>query len=117
MAENTTGLALLVINGVTNLPSSLVPSYEITRNTERSLDGTLYVDLVYQKEALEINWDYLSDSDFQQLKSSVNPKEVVQISYLNNDAKDYYVESIDATPFIIDDEIAWQAVQVKVVEV
>lgn len=100
----------------TKEPSSISPSTTIKRNSERSLDGTLNVDIVYEKTTVDITWDFLSNSDFESL-ISLFPKDVtIQASLFEKASKEFYVEEISYSPLYVNDELCWQNLSITLTE-
>ncbi len=125
---------MLEINGTAMGPSSIQPNIEIIRNTERSLDGTMYIDVVAQKKSLEIVWDLVTAAEYQTIKTRCSLDALCSVkcvlktdgSYMDaftsaavsaETVYSMYVESVAATPVILENGLYFQSVKVKVVEV
>lgn len=103
-------------------PSSISPSVEIIKNEERSLDGTMNIDVVGRKIQLKVTWDMLSEADMQQLLALEQSANVLSVEYY--DAKtsglkkmNAYVNGIEYTPYFQGDVINWQNVSLSLVEI
>ena len=105
-----------VLSG-TKEPSTISPSTTIKRNTERSLDGTLNVDIVYEKATVDIAWDFLDNNDFETILNLFPKDTTIQVSLFENTAREYYVESISYSPFYLNDELCWQNLQISITEI
>lgn len=105
-----------VLSG-TKEPSSISPNTTIKRNTERSLDGTLNIDIVYEKATVEISWDFLDNNDFDTIIKLFPKNETIEVALFEKDAKEYYVENISYNPFYLNDTLCWQNLQITITEI
>ena len=48
-------------------PTEITLSFESLDKFERTMDGTMVVDLVGNKNKVDVRWSYLSDSDMRLL--------------------------------------------------
>lgn len=101
----------------TKEPSNISPSTTIKRNTERSLGGTLNVDIVYEKASVNITWDFLNNDDFESILNLFPKDTTIQVSFFEKEAKEYYVESISYSPFYKNDELCWHDLQISITEI
>ncbi len=121
-----------VINGeVYNLlPSSVSPANELLKSADRSLDGTMNVDITGVKTSLEITFSYLEDKDFQLVTDVFDLAEQAEkypdgITVEYFDIKDSgakkrincFIDSVNFTPYILNDTIAWRDVKINLVEI
>lgn len=121
-----------VVNGeVYNLlPSSVSPTSELIKSADRSLDGTMNVDITGVKISLAVSFDYLEDKDFQFIsdifdlqKQAAKYPDGITVEYF--DIKDSgakkritcFIDSVDYMPFIMEDTIAWRDVKINLVEI
>lgn len=106
-----------MINIMQLKPSTVSPSTTIKRNTERSLGGTLNVDIVYEKATVDITWDFLTQAEFDNILNEFPKDRIISVSLFGKPAKDYYVESISYNPFYRNDELCWQSLSISITEV
>jgi hypothetical protein len=65
-------------------PKEIAYSYENLNKEERSLDGTLLIDIISKKLMLNITWEYLKDSDMKIIENEINESKFVKLEYLDN---------------------------------
>lgn len=121
-----------VINGeVYNiLPASVSPAVELIKSADRSLNGTMNVDITGVKTSLEVTFGYLEDKNFQLVSEVFNLAEQaenypdgVEVEYFdikNSGAKKRitcFVDNMTFTPFILNDVIAWRDVKINLIEI
>ena len=66
---------------VIRAPTELTVSSETLDKTERTMDGTMVVDIVGEKHNLEANWDYLSAEDMSTLAMAKKSDTFAEISF------------------------------------
>lgn len=103
-------------------PSSISPTVEIIKNEERSLDGTMNVDIVGRKIQLKVMWDLLNAEDMQQLLKLEQSTNILSVEYYDAKASglkkiNAYVNGVEYTPYFRDDSINWQNVSLSLVEI
>lgn len=62
-------------------PTEMDYSYEILDKTERTMNGTLVVDIIGKKRRLDVTWEYLSKEDMRLLAAVVQSTEFANISF------------------------------------
>ncbi len=65
-------------------PTELTVSSETLDNVERTVDGTMVVDIVGVKRKVDVCWEYLSKEDMTTLAKSVDGDKFTEISYNDN---------------------------------
>lgn len=101
-------------------PSDIKESVDILKNTERALDGTLYVDFTNRKKALEIYWCYLSKDNLKKVLDAFAVDKVLEVDYYNNteEAKNkFYVDEISYIPKYINEELVYTDIVISLLEV
>lgn len=64
-------------------PKEISHSYENLDSVERTMDGTMVVDVVGKKLKIDVFWDALSKEDMEMLNSQIQTSQFVSISYRN----------------------------------
>lgn len=73
------------INGTTiRAPTELTVSAETLDKAERTMNGTMVVDIVGEKRTLEATWDYLSARDMSVLATAKKNDTFAEISFHDN---------------------------------
>lgn len=73
------------INGKTIKPPTEISfSFENLDKEERTLDGTMVVDLIAQKRKVDVSWEYLSKEDMAILSAETRNGVFVAVSYNDN---------------------------------
>ena len=62
-------------------PNEITLSFESLDKYERTMDGTMVVDLIGKKEKVEVRWNYLSDEDMRLLRSETQSGIFVTIDF------------------------------------
>ena len=104
-------------------PSAVTPGIELIRNAERSLNGSMTVDVVGQKKNYELSWSLLSNDDFVSVCNYFPPSSVVQFYETSHDAdgsekrSSMYciVDDLSYQP-VVYESLMWQNVVVKLAE-
>lgn len=121
-----------VINGEVYdlLPTSVSPAYELVKSADRSLDGTMNIDITGVKTSLEISFGYLDDKNFQFVADVFDLKnqaekypDGITVEYF--DIKDSgakkrincFIDGFNFAPFILNDTIAWRDIKINLVEI
>lgn len=74
------------INGQTiKSPTELSVSPEILDKSERTVDGTMVVDIIGTKKKVDVSWEYLSKEDMTILATAVGNDKFTEIAF--NDEK------------------------------
>lgn len=112
-------------------PGAVLPVIDIIKNDERSLDGTMNVDVVARKFKLDIVFPMLENREFKKLLSIFSPAAdsdivgIYKIEYyitntmaeIENADRDWYFDTLEYTPFVIGDGIRWQNVRLSFREI
>ncbi|MDD4003448.1 MAG: hypothetical protein PHE12_04550 [Clostridia bacterium] len=100
-------------------PSDIENGKMILQNAERTIDGTLSVDIIAVKDKVTFYWDYLSDVDFKKLKSEINQSAFVIIEYYDESHKSITAnaEDISYSPYYSKGTLIWKDVSLSFVEV
>ncbi len=112
------------------LPSGVSPVNELIKSADRSLDGTMNVDITGVKTSLEITFGFLSDSDFGLICEIFDLAEQAE-KYPDGLIAEYFdirdsgakksvtcfIDNMTYTPFIINDAIGWRDVKINLVEI
>jgi len=122
-------------------PSQIVPSVEFIKNSQRSLGGTLHVDMVGKKQSLQVIFDVLDQATFDQVKEifdttgansnglevdyfDIEPKKCVKCGQKcegncdeEKSTRLFHVDNISFNPLILDDGIMWRDVTIDLVEI
>lgn len=70
-------------NKTISSPKEISHSYEILDKTERTLNGTLVVDIIGKKKQIDVTWEYLSKEDMTILTEEVNTNTFQDIEYID----------------------------------
>lgn len=65
-------------------PTELTVSPEILDKAERTVDGTMVVDIVGTKRKVDVSWDYLSKEDMTTLTKAIGGDKFAEITYHDN---------------------------------
>lgn len=65
-------------------PTEITVSLEILDKSERTIDGTLVVDIVGEKRKVDVNWEYISKEDMTTLTKAISGYKFVEISFHDN---------------------------------
>ncbi len=78
-------MEFLKINGKTiKAPTEITISPEILDKVERTIDGTMVVDIVADKRKVDVSWDYLSKEDMTLLVKQISEDKFAEISFHDN---------------------------------
>jgi hypothetical protein len=70
------------INGITiAAPKELKVSFETLDKTERTMDGTMVVDIIGEKRKVDVAWEYLSKEDMATLSNAARNTALATISF------------------------------------
>ncbi len=74
-----------IVNGVKiKAPSELSISPEVLDKVERTVDGTLAVDIIGTKRKVDISWNYLSKEDMTKLTKAIGGDKFTEIKFHDN---------------------------------
>ncbi len=77
------------INGkIIRAPTELSVSFETLDKAERTVDGTMVVDIIGTKRRVDVSWDYLSKEDMTTLSNSVGRDNFTEINYPDDETGD-----------------------------
>lgn len=62
-------------------PTELSQSFEVLDKTERTMDGTMVVDIIGQKRKIEVSWEYMSQTDLALLVKETKSGSFVTVHY------------------------------------
>lgn len=68
-------------------PTSVEQKKTKIQNTDRTIDGTLVVDLIAIKDTVEFNWEYMSDRDMQILMAELEKGVFCEVEYYDTKSK------------------------------
>ena len=77
-------------------PTELTCSNEVLDKSERTMDGTMVVDVIGRKRKVEVSWKYLTKEDMGLLTSETKSGSFVTIDY--NDPETGNLTSMTARP-------------------
>jgi len=100
-------------------PSMVLPSMEIIKNAERSLDGSMNVDIIKSKKKIEVMFPLLTTEALKVIMDKFNNDELKphEVQCYGEPAIDCYVESIDYLPFMTaSEDIMWKDVTITFIE-
>ena len=66
-------------------PKDISESYDILDKIERTLDGTMVVDIIGNKIKIDVSWDYLSNKDMMILKEELFKNTFVTVTFHSPD--------------------------------
>lgn len=112
------------IVGVTlKQPTEVDYSYEVLDKAERTMDGTMVVDIIGRKRRLEVNWAYLDKEDMKRLGTAVKSGQFVTVQFNAPDTGVLTTMVARPNDFAytpqydwVHDELMWKSVHVKFVE-
>lgn len=104
------------------LPDMIMPKIELINNAERSLDGTMNIDIIARKINLEITWSVVSAENMTKISQIGNNVGTFEVTYISPDSSAEkkivaYAEDLAATPFFMGKELKWKDVTLTLVEV
>ena len=104
------------------LPDMIMPKIELINNAERSLDGTMNIDIIARKINLEVSWSVLSSENMSIVSGIGNRAGTFEVTYISPDSSAEktivaYAEDLSSTPFFIGKELKWKDVSLKLVQV
>ena len=70
---------------LTKNPSSITHSYTKVQNQDRTMDGTMVVDIVAIKNVVNVEWKFLDKEDMLKLKNEIESGNFVTIDYWDTD--------------------------------
>lgn len=62
-------------------PSEISHSYEVLDKAERTIDGTMVVDLIGRKRKVDVSWEYLSKEDMKILATETKTGTFVTVTF------------------------------------
>ena len=65
-------------------PTELTVSSEILDKAERTVDGTMVVDIIGVKRKVDVSWEYLSKEDMTALTQAIGSDKFTEIEFRDN---------------------------------
>ena len=62
-------------------PTEITVSQEVLDKTERTMDGTMVVDVIGKKDKVDVTWDYLPDADLKLLSAEIRGSVFGTVTY------------------------------------
>jgi hypothetical protein len=107
-------------------PSSITQTKTKIQNTDRTLDGTMVVDIVAIKNVVNVEWSIMYNTDFRNLINEISNSGFCTIDYFDGDSTaELVLKNITAIPSDISYEqfydyqtnsIIWKNVKVSFTE-
>lgn len=104
-------------------PTSINNSITTIQKAERTMDGTMVIDIVANKDVVVVSWDYLSGEDMRKLKTEIESSGFCTIDYcdpLTNELKNIVAQpsGLKYSPHYdyTTDSIMWKSVSVSFTE-
>ena len=84
---------------LTKNPTAIEHGKQIIQNSDRTIDGTLAVDIIAVKNKITVAWSYMSGADFYKLTAELNQNSLPTIECydVNNVLKTFTVSLSDLT--------------------
>ena len=79
-------------------PTSVEHGKQKLQNSDRTIDGTLVIDLIAVKDKVTFSWDYMRDSDLRILMVEVQNTAFCTVSYFDSSAAENTMKTITAAP-------------------
>lgn len=104
-------------------PTEITHGKEVLDKAERTMDGTMVVDIIGSKDKVDVKWDYLPDVDLKLLAKEIKSGTFVTITF--NTAEQEEIKTITARaedfsymPYYdwAKGKLLWQSVSVSFVE-
>jgi hypothetical protein len=103
-------------------PSAVLPEIDMLKNAERTLDGSLRVDFIEDKNKIKIVWNILSADigqkglcEYREIRKVFPQAKTLTIEY-DGETSEYIVDDISATPVFLSGKLHFSNVQITVVE-
>jgi len=116
--------------GLYPIPSQIIPGLEIIKNEERSMSGRMHVDIIDNKENLQIVFDVLSEPELRAVMQAFGIKTIspdgIAVEYFNTNLSNnlsnmvrrtMYVRDFTFDPLIVEDGIRWRNVTIQLAEI
>ena len=104
-------------------PKSISFSFESLDKEERTMDGTMVVDIIGQKRKINASWDYLPKTDMKTLADEINSSPFVTVSAHDNSTGELVTITGRAKDFKYEpyyewskSRLVWKSVSVDFVE-
>ena len=73
------------VNGyIVKSPTEITISPEILDKVERTVDGTMVVDIIAKKRKVDVSWEYLSKEDMTTIVNQIGKDKFLEISFHDN---------------------------------
>ena len=108
------------------MPSQIIPSVELIKNTERSIGGRMQLDIIANKENVQVIFDMLNEYEFNAVMDVFNIQQQhhngLQVSYTDiytqkNVQRNMCVINTSFDPLILENEIKWRNVVIELAEI
>ena len=77
-------------------PTSINNSLTTIQKAERTMNGTMVIDIIENKYVVTVNWNYLSNEDMKKLQAEIKSSGFCTIDYLDPESED--LKNIIAQP-------------------
>lgn len=79
-------------------PSSISHSKAIIQNVDRTMDGTMVVDVIATKNIITVEWPILTELDMKKLMAEISTGQFVSIDYWENKGEGNALNNIIVLP-------------------
>ncbi len=101
-------------------PTEITISPESLDKAERTMDGTMVVDIIGTKRKLDVNWEYLSKEDMKTLATAVKSTAFTTVTFHDKDTGNLVsvvarAEGLTYSPYYdwANDKLIWKGVAVS----
>lgn len=103
-------------------PDIVTPKTEIINNSERSIDGTMNIDIVARKVSLEIEWSVLRADYMSVVNKIAESTGVYEVTFISPETSlpktiIAYVEDFSCTPFFVGSQLQWKNISLTLTEI
>lgn len=88
-------------------PKDITVSYENLDKAERTVDGTMVVDIIGEKRKVDCNWEYLSKEDMTTLTKAIKGGVFTEITFHDNETGALVTMTARAEGFTYMPEYNW----------
>ncbi len=117
-------MKFIKINGesLSRQPTSIEQRLVKLKKEDRTIDGTLVVDIIGIKNKIKVQWDYISSTDMSKLQYLIAEKDFLTISYQNGKKQENVIaetSELSYTPYYDSrtKSIIWKGVSLEFSEV
>lgn len=104
-------------------PTSISLSYENLDKSERTMDGTMVVDIIGKKRKVSVSWEYLSKEDMAMLSTEIKASAFSTITFVDNQTGGSITiaakaSDLDYSPHYdwVNSKIMWKSVNISFIE-